>query len=195
VRTVDSDPTFVRLCSVPALVTALPLLTRAVLFRWRVPTTALIGLSYVAMALVYVNVRFGLVPQIVRWLISAATAFRSAGYGISTYSILRDYVRVVTDLFAAQALGAQLAVVLLLSTMTRRAPFEAWRWPILRLLGLSGSALLVGVGLTPPDPLSQSLFTLPLIALFVLATVAGRAFNRSRPTARDAQRGLKPESN
>ena len=47
---------------------------------------------------------------------------------------------------------------------------------MLRLLGLCGVVLLVGALLTPPDPFSHWLFSLPLVALHVLATLAGRAF-------------------
>ena len=170
----DAFLVYVRLSTVPALVTALPLLTRALLLLRGVPALAFIALSYAATALAFVNVRFGhLVPSMLRWLASAG---RLSG-GLT----LRDYVHLVTNLFAGQAVGAQLAVVLLFSTMIRGPGGKSWRWPIVPLLALSGSTLLLGALLTPDDtPLQLRLeFSLPLIALYALATLAGRVIGGS----------------
>jgi Sec-independent protein secretion pathway component TatC len=156
----------VRTCTIAAVVTVLPLLTRALLFRWRVPAAAFFGLSYAAIALASVAVRFALLPYLLRPVASAADGLLPMG----------DYLHVACNLFAAQALGAQLAVVLLFLTRLRRARGETGARAMLRLLGLCGGVLLVGALLTPPDPFSHWLFSLPLVALHVLATLAGRAF-------------------
>jgi len=177
----DVFAAYVRLCTIPALIAALPLLTRATVFRQRVPAAAFIGLSYAATAVALLNVRFSLVPPLLQWLVSVARGWQAAGNGIYCGSFFHEYVRVAANLCAAQALGAQLAVVLFYSTMIRRARGESWLEPELRLFGLSGGALLVGALLTPVDARSHPRFSLPLIALYVLATFAGRVVGRTSP--------------
>jgi Sec-independent protein secretion pathway component TatC len=134
--------------------------------------------SYAAIALAFVAVRFALLPYLLRPLAPEANGLLALG----------DYLHVVGNLFAAQAVGAQLAVVLLFSTLQQRARGEAGSRTLFRLLGLSGGALLVGALLTPPDPFSQLLFSLPLIALAALAALAGHFFGAS-PAAPAASKG------
>ncbi|HKO52679.1 MAG TPA: hypothetical protein VJV79_33460 [Polyangiaceae bacterium] len=173
---------YVWVCTAPALVTSVPLLTRTLMFRQRVPTLAFIGLSYAATALSFVYVRFCLTPPMLQWMVSTARAWHSSGFGSVGYPLL-DYLRLVTSVFAVQAIGAQLAVVLLFSTIAERGRGQTRRRAALQLLGLSGAALLAGVLLTTPDLWSHFLFLLPLIALYALATLAGRVFGKSSTAA------------